>query len=249
VRIEIRNVTVDFAKLGHHALDDVDLTIDEGERVALLGPSGAGKTTLLRFLLGAVTPTTGNASVGGLNPLGPGSEVTRLRRRTACIRQRDDLVPGLTARTNALMATSPCWTIRGWFSLLRGRVPHPYGEALTSLASRYGIESRLASRVENLSGGQRQRVALVRALLTCPDLLLADEPTSGLDPRNADLVVDGMLDAPSRTVVLATHDLGLARRLPRVVALREGRVVYDGPAPEEAVLNRIYGPAKESVRA
>jgi ABC-type multidrug transport system ATPase subunit len=240
VRIEVRNVTVDFKNPRLQALRGVDLRIEEGERVALLGPSGSGKTTLLRLLLGAVRPTCGTARVGGLDPFGAADEIARLRRRTGCVRQRDDLVGGVTARTNALTATAAEWRLGDWLAVLRGRAPRRYADRLDALARRYGIETCMSTRVDRLSGGQRQRVALVRALLTDPRLLLADEPTTGLDPRNVELVVDAVRDSGSRTVLITTHDLDVAGRFSRVVALRGGRVVYDGPPPAGEALKRIY---------
>lgn len=241
--ISLQNVTIDFDNPKARVLDGVTLTIQEGERVALLGPSGSGKTTLLRLMLGAVRPCAGEARVGGRDPFGSPEDLRWLRRRTGCVRQRDDLVTGLTGRTNALMATTPDWTFGDWLSVMRGRVPRRYSQALSALSHRYGIESCLSSHVENLSGGQRQRVALVRALLNQPQLLLADEPTSGLDPRNTAVVIDGMLEG-ARTVVAATHDLAVAERFLRVVALRDGCVTYDGPPPDKDVLEGIYAAAE-----
>lgn len=244
MRISMEDVTVDFGNPEVRVLEGVSLTVGEGEHVALLGPSGSGKTTLLRLMLGAVRPSAGSCRVGGFDPFGPAEEVSRLRRRTGCIRQRDDLVTGLTARTNALMATTPDWKLGDWLSLLRGKVPRSYQAPLMALARHHGVERHLDARVEKLSGGQRQRIALVRALLHGPSLLLADEPTSGLDPRNGALVIDGVLES-SRTLVLATHDLSVAARFPRVVALRDGRVVHDGAAPGKGTLDKIYAPEEE----
>lgn len=242
--ISLRNITIDFDHPKARVLDGVTLAIEEGERVALLGPSGSGKTTLLRLMLGAVHPSAGEVRLGGRNPFGSAGDLAELRRRTGCVRQRDDLVTGLTGRTNALMATTSDWKLSDWFSVIRGRTPRRYSQPLAVLAERYGIEPWLASPVKNLSGGQRQRVALVRALLNQPSLLLADEPTSGLDPRNTSVVIDGMLEG-TRTVVMATHDLGVAERFHRVIALRDGCVTYDGPPPAQDILDRIYAAAEE----
>lgn len=242
--ISLRNITIDFDQPKVRVLDGVTLAIEEGERVALLGPSGSGKTTLLRLMLGAVHPSAGDVRMGGRNPFGTADDLAQLRRRTGCVRQRDDLVAGLTGRTNALMATTSHWKLGDWFSVMRGRAPRRYSQTLAALAERYGIETCLTSPVRNLSGGQRQRVALVRALLNQPSLLLADEPTSGLDPRNTSVVIDGMLEG-TRTVVTATHDLAVADRFDRVIALREGCVTYDGPPPDQDILDRIYAAAEE----
>ncbi|HWB71552.1 MAG TPA: ATP-binding cassette domain-containing protein [Egibacteraceae bacterium] len=238
--VRIRALTVDFPSRGVRALDGVDLAVAEGERVALLGPSGAGKTTLLRAILAAVRPATGSIRVGGADPFSS-AQVRHIRRSTGMLRQGTDLVNGVSARTNALMGTVPGWGARGWLAVLRGRTPAAYAGRLQTLAERHGLSDCLAARVEQLSGGQRQRVALVRALLPAPRLLLADEPTSGLDVRTAATAVASLLAADAATVLVATHDLDVARDFPRVVALRAGRVVYDGPGLDEATVERIYG--------
>jgi ABC-type phosphate/phosphonate transport system ATPase subunit len=243
MRLQLANVTVDFGTLGIRALAEVDLKIDEGEQVALLGPSGSGKTTLLRTLVGAVRPCGGQIRVGGLNPFGSSGELCRLRRATGIVRQRDDLVLGLSGRMNAVMGTVPTWGLADWFAVLRGEVPARYADRLHRLCRRHGIEACLPARVEQLSGGQRQRVALVRALLPRPKLLLADEPTNGLDPPAAATAVEALRTGDAATLVLATHDLRIAERFPRVVALRHGRVVFDGPGLGSGDAERIFGAA------
>ncbi|RVX39768.1 phosphonate transport system ATP-binding protein [Nonomuraea polychroma] len=240
MRIELADVTVRFGD--QTVLEDIHLTVAAGERVALLGPSGAGKTTLLRVIVGAVPPVTGWIRVDGLDPFGSRSEVTALRRSIGCVRQRDDLVPGMTARTNILAAAAYQWRLIDWLTVLRGAVPRRYVRRLTELARRHEIEQLLPASVERLSGGQRQRVALVRALLTEPLLLLADEATSGLDPVRAAEVIEHLLQTEA-TVVATTHDLAVASCFERVVALRHGRVVFDGAVPEADDLSRIYGRA------
>jgi ABC-type phosphate/phosphonate transport system ATPase subunit len=219
---------VDFPARGIRAVDGVDLEVRAGEQVVLLGRSGAGKTTLLRALLGGVPAATGSVRIGGRNPWGSPAEVRALRRSTGVIRQGNDLVLGVSARLNALMGTASQWRLRDWVTALRGRVPAAYAE-------------RLDARVHELSGGQRQRVALCRALLPGPTLLLADEPTSGLDPAAAQTVVAALRATEGVTLVVATHDLGVARAFPRTVALREGAVVYDGPDFDARIAERVYG--------
>lgn len=222
------------------ALDGLELRVAEGEHVALLGPSGSGKTTLLRVLLGAVPPAGGRVRVGGRDPFGSREELVALRRATGLVRQGGDLVEGLSARTNALAAVSSRFTAADWWALLRGEVPPAQRERLLTLAHAQGIAELLDAPVRTLSGGQRQRVALVRALLGGPRLLLADEPTSGLDPAAADAAVTALRQV-SVTLLLATHDLGVAARFPRVVALRAGRVVHDGSGLDAAAAALVYG--------
>ncbi|MDN3028599.1 ATP-binding cassette domain-containing protein [Streptomyces sp. S.PB5] len=239
MHIELKGVSASFADRDVPALDDISLTIDQGEHVVLLGPSGSGKTTLLRCILGAVHPQTGMLRVGGLNPAVP-SELRAVRRKTGVVRQGNDLVLGLRAQTNALLGTAPSWGMREWAAVLRGSIPTRYEGRVHALADTQGIRPFLRSRVEHLSGGQRQRVALVRAVLPEPQLLLADEPTSGLDPVTSQAAVDTLREADGVTVVVSTHDLSIARQFPRIVALRDGRVCYDGGELTERDAEEIY---------
>ncbi|MFI6510315.1 phosphonate ABC transporter ATP-binding protein [Streptosporangium sp. NPDC050855] len=236
--VEVSHLRVAFT--GRPVLDDVSLTVADGEQIALLGPSGAGKTTLLRAVVGAVRPLRGSVRVGGLDPFGHRSALTRLRRTIGCVRQRDDLVAGLTARTNILAAAAHQWRLIDWATVLVGSVPRRFAGRLEELARLHDIESLLANRVEHLSGGERQRVALARALLIRPRLLLADECTSGLDPVRAAVALDH-LQASGATLLATTHDLNVAGRFERVVALKDGKIVFDGKPPDVDEVERIYG--------
>ncbi|MFJ6674637.1 phosphonate ABC transporter ATP-binding protein [Actinosynnema sp. NPDC091369] len=240
MNIEVDGVSVLFAGRDAPALDDVSLTIGQAEHVVLLGPSGSGKTTLLRCLLGAVTPRAGTIRVGGLDP-SSAAELKTLRRSSGIVRQGNDLVLGLKAQTNALLGTAPSWGLREWTAVLRGTIPGRFAQRVHALADEQRIRPYLGDRVENLSGGQRQRVALVRAVLPEPRLLLADEPTSGLDPVTSQAAIATLRAATGVTVVVSTHDLGVARRFPRIVALRDGKVCFDGHELTDRDAERIYG--------
>jgi ABC-type phosphate/phosphonate transport system ATPase subunit len=239
VDVRVRGLTVDFAARGVRALDGVDLVVGDGEQVALLGRSGSGKTTLLRSLLGAVEPASGTIRLGGTDPHAGAAELRAVRRATGVVRQGDDLVLGVSARTNAVLGTAATWRPADWLRVARGRAPRRVEARLAALADAHDITACLPARAAELSGGQRQRVALVRALLPGPRLLLADEPTAGLDPTTAGAAVSALL-ATDVTLVVATHDLGVARRFPRMVALRDGTVVHDGPALDEEAAEQIY---------
>jgi ABC-type phosphate/phosphonate transport system ATPase subunit len=221
----------------------VSLAVGTGERVALLGPSGAGKSTLLRALLGAV-PATGTVRVGGRNPYHRAAgQVREVRRATGFLRQGDDLILAVSARLNALLGTVPGWRPADWVRALTGGVPRGWADRLAELADRHGVTECLPAPAGQLSGGQRQRVALIRALLPGPRLLLADEPTSGLDPVTAAEAVRALHTAGT-TVVAATHDAAVASTFERVVALRDGRLVYDGQPLDEAGAAEIYRPGE-----
>jgi ABC-type multidrug transport system ATPase subunit len=245
MRIDLDHVDVQLS--GRPVLRDVTLTFGEGEQVAVLGPSGAGKTTLLRLIVGAVAPSSGDIRVDGVHPQQSRDKLMRLRRSIGCVRQRDDLVRGLTARVNILSSVAHQWRLRDWTTVLLGKVPPRYEQRLTELARRHDIESVLAVPVERLSGGQRQRVALSRALFGRPRLLLADEFTTGLDPVRMRWAIDD-LRSSGATLVATTHDLAIAEQFPRVIALRDGVVVLDG-APGRIDLERIYGSDRETEAA
>ena len=232
--LAVRGLTVSHPGASAPALHDVSLTVAAGEQVVVLGRSGAGKTTLLHALLGAGRLRAGSVEVDGDDPFDPRSR-TAVRRRTGLVLQGGDLVPRLRVRTAALSGASHQLGAAGWWALARGRAPAALADRLTALADEQGVAHLLDRQVRELSGGERQRIALVRALLGAPALLLADEPTAGLDPTSSAAAVHALLDQRA-TVVVTTHDARVAARFPRVVALRDGRVVHDGEAlsPDQA---------------
>lgn len=201
-----------------HALHGVDETIEDGEYVAIMGPSGSGKSTLLNVLGCLDSPTRGRYFLAGEDVAGLGEDAlaeTRLRR-IGFIFQSFHLVPRLTARENVEMPM-----IFAGIPLAERRL-----RAAASLAA-VGLSDREAHRPNELSGGQKQRVAIARATVMDPGLLLADEPTGNLDTRSGAQVLDllGDLHAEGRTLVVVTHDPGVARRADRVVVMRDGEIV------------------------
>jgi heme ABC exporter ATP-binding subunit CcmA len=187
------------------ALESVDLTIDTGEHMAVLGENGAGKTTLLRILATAARPTSGGLEIMGLNAL---RERRRLRRRIGFVAHAPGLYPALSAAENL-----------DFFCTLQGVDRSRVAETLAVV----GL-SEVASRpAGQLSRGMQQRVAIARAILHDPKLLVLDEPDASLGSDGADMLAAVMRD---RTVVLATHDHALANRLcQRTLVLRHGRQV------------------------
>ncbi len=239
--VDVRGLTVHHPRATGPALEAADLSVAAGESVVLLGRSGAGKTTLLHALLGAGPRAAGSVRVGGLDPFEASSR-TAVRRRTGIVLQGGDLVPALRARTAAVTGSSHLLGRAGWWSLAAGRTPRAVAGRLHALAAEQGVEHLLERKVGELSGGERQRIALIRALLGEPALLLADEPTAGLDPRAADAAVDSLL-AQRTALVVTTHDPVVAARFPRVVALRDGRVVHDGEPLPPAGMRALYAGA------
>jgi len=233
-------VTVRFGAVT--ALEDIDLDVATGERVALVGPSGAGKSTLLGLLNGTVRPSAGRVEVLGrdLASLGP-RELRAVQRRIGAVRQQFDLVGPLRVVHNVNAGRLGRWSLaRAAWSLVS---PRGVAEAEAALG-RVGIPEKLHERTDRLSGGQQQRVALARVLVQDPDAILADEPISSLDPARGREVMDLLRDVAAergRTLVVSVHAFAYAlSHCHRVVGLRHGRVLFDAPA--EGVDAAMAGP-------
>ncbi len=239
----LEDVAVSFR--GNAALDGVTLSVEPGERLAVVGASGAGKTTLFRTLTRGVALSGGNVTVGGqdLYTLSKG-ELKAVRRRIGSIYQAYNLVPQLSAGVNAALGEVGAMNA---LSTLRTFLAGPdaaLASRVTNALGRVGLGDKVRSRTSNLSGGQQQRVAVARLLVQRPDLVLADEPFAAVDPVTTERVFEALLELnrEGATLLVNLHDVGMARRFPRVVALREGRVAFDD-TPErlsDGTLNEIY---------
>jgi phosphonate transport system ATP-binding protein len=230
---------------GTTALSGVDLTVDAGERIAVVGPSGAGKSTLLGVVNGAVDATAGSVELLGCDPVTlRGRELRRLRARIGTVHQHLEMVGQLRVVHNVNAGRLGSWPAgRAAWSLLR---PQGVPEVLDAL-TRVDLADRVFERTDRLSGGQRQRVAVARLLVQQPELVLADEPASALDPALADRVLGlltGLAADRDGALVASLHDPALAlRHCTRVVGLVAGRVVLDAPAASLTVgdLATFYG--------
>jgi len=228
--VSLSQVSVTFGRT--RALAGVDLRVDAGERVALVGPSGAGKTTLLRMCVGAVAPSAGEVWVLGRRLAGcTAGQVRDVRRRIGTIHQQLHLVGPLRVVHNVNAGRLGSWRLnRALWSLVR---PLEVDDVRLALR-RVGIEDKIFERTDRLSGGEQQRVALARVLVQRPELVLADEPVSSLDPaRSADVMrlLTGVVADGQRSLLVSLHDFDIARRMcDRIVGLRHGSVVFDVPA-------------------
>ncbi|HEU5175684.1 MAG TPA: ABC transporter ATP-binding protein [Gemmatimonadaceae bacterium] len=217
-----RNLTKEYQSGDHTiaVLRDVSFEIPQGEFVAIVGPSGSGKTTLLGLLAGLDAPTRGTVELDG-RPFSTLDEDARARVRgekVGFVFQSFQLVPTLTALENVQVPLE-----------LRGEPGAP--ARARELLQRVGLGDRMHHVPAQLSGGEQQRVALARAFVNRPRILFADEPTGNLDSDNGARIVE-LIESLNResgsTVVLVTHDLGLAARTQRVIRLSDGVVVSDG---------------------
>ena len=242
-RLSLEGVTVSFA--GVRALEDVTLRVEPGESLAFVGASGAGKSTLFRTLTRSVALGGGTVFVGGRDLYALSrSELRDVRRRIGSIHQAYNLIPQLSAGVNAALGEVGGM---GNFGTLRALLAGPdasLAKRVRNALERVGLGEKADARTAELSGGQQQRVAVARLLVQSPDLVLADEPFAAVDPVTTERVLESLLELNREGVTLLVnlHDVEIARRFPRIVALREGRIAFDGPPKRltDEILARVY---------
>jgi phosphonate transport system ATP-binding protein len=230
---------------GDLALKGVDLEVPKGQVMALIGPSGAGKSTLIRCINRLVEPTGGQIFIGDqeITRLGR-SALRRARRQMGMIFQEYALVERLTVMENVL--SGRLGYVGFWRSYFR-KFPTADVEEAFRLLERVGLDHMVDKRADELSGGQRQRVGICRALIQNPQLLLVDEPTASLDPKTSRQImrlICELCEERGLAAIINIHDVMLAQMFAqRIVGLKAGEVVYDGPPDglKPNVLTDIYG--------
>ncbi|WP_144110358.1 phosphonate ABC transporter ATP-binding protein [Paraburkholderia sp. BCC1886] len=246
--IRIERLSKTFGN-GRRVLEDIDLRVEPGEMVALIGASGSGKSTLLRHIAGF---TAADAQPSRIEILGRPiqqngrivREVRSIRRDIGFVFQQFNLVNRLSVETNVLIGAL---SRLSWWRRLTGRFPGEERALSMAALTEVGIGEHAHERAANLSGGQQQRAALARALVQRARIVLADEPIASLDPESSRRVMD-MLRKLNRehelTVLVSLHQVEIAMEYcPRTIALRRGKVVFDGPstALTPALLKQLYG--------
>ncbi|MGD9806405.1 MAG: phosphonate ABC transporter ATP-binding protein [Hyphomicrobiaceae bacterium] len=258
--IEVKNVSKSF-QAGRQVLSSVSLTLQAGEMVALIGASGSGKSTLIRAIAGLVAidgrvrdgGSPGEILIGG-RPMQQRGHVTgganALRSRVGVVFQQFNLVPRLSVLTNVCLGF--LGQIPRWRGTL-GRFAHDEKQRAMQALERVGIAEQALKRGSQLSGGQQQRAAIARSLVQGSEILIADEPIASLDPSAARRVMDILAElnrCDGITVLVSLHQVEYALNYcPRTIALREGKVVYDGPSSSltPTFLGELYGAESEEL--
>lgn len=225
--IAVEHLTKRFGK--NLVLDDISETIEQGEKVVIIGPSGSGKSTFLRCMNLLETPTSGTISFEGTVINDRKTDINAIRRQMGMVFQHFNLFPNMTIRKNITLA--PVKT-----KLMSQEEADAEAE---KLLDRVGLKDRADSYPIQLSGGQKQRIAIVRALAMKPKVMLFDEPTSALDPEMVGEVLEVMKELADEgmTMVVVTHEMGFAREVSnRVIFIDEGRIQEDEP-PQELFSN------------
>tara|TARA_Y100001970_G_C14119291_1_gene795383 strand:+ start:337 stop:1065 length:729 start_codon:yes stop_codon:yes gene_type:complete len=219
--ISIKNLSKTFNK-NIHAVRNVDLEIDEGEVVVIVGPSGSGKSTVLRCINRLEVPTEGSIAIDGVELTDPKCNIDEIRAEVGMVFQQFNLFPHLTVMDNICLAQRK----------VRGKSKSEASEMAMKQLLRVGIPDKADSYPRQLSGGQQQRVAIARSLSMEPKIMLFDEPTSALDPEMVKEVLDVMLELASEgmTMAVVTHEMGFAKAAgDRLVFMDEGMIVEIGP--------------------
>ncbi|MDD2928517.1 MAG: ATP-binding cassette domain-containing protein [Sideroxydans sp.] len=250
--VSVRHAAAARADHGH-ALQGIDLSIAQGEQIALIGPSGAGKTTLLHTLACAQPPACGEFSVFGVQPWSLRHAARHaLRARLFLAPQTPPLPPRQRVVTAVLAGRLPQW---GFWQAIASLIKPADPDVAYDALARFDLQDKLYARVDRLSGGERQRCGMARLLVSSADAMLVDEPLSALDPtlsRQTLHTLQAETTARDATLVCSLHQVELALEyFPRIVGLRDGRVVFDAPRAEvtEVMIAALYRNAKQDAPA
>ncbi|MDE6141512.1 MAG: ABC transporter ATP-binding protein [Bacilli bacterium] len=225
--LEVKNVTKHYGKKDNlvKALDGVDLTVEEGEFIAITGASGSGKSTLLHCIGSVDIPTSGEILISGedIHKLNDEKQSKMRRSKIGLIYQFYNLIPTLNVEENIVLPSD----------LDKKVIDKEYYKELIDLL---GLNDRLKHLPSELSGGQQQRVAIARALINRPALLLADEPTGNLDSKNSIEIMELLVSANKKynqTIIMFTHDMNLAKYANRIISIEDGKIINDKKVSHE----------------
>lgn len=222
-KIKVRNLKKSYGDL--EVLKSIDLQVQEGEVICLIGPSGSGKSTLLRCLNLLEEVTGGEVSVQGIDLTNKGTDINKVRENIGMVFQHFNLFPHLTILDNITLAPVE----------LKKATKEQAKEKAMELLNRVGLQDKASAKPDQLSGGQKQRVAIARALAMNPNIMLFDEPTSALDPEMVGevLAVIKQLVQEGMTMVIVTHEMGFAREVADRVLFMDGGYIVEQGTPRE----------------
>jgi polar amino acid transport system ATP-binding protein len=223
--IEIRDLHKSFGT--NEVLKGLNLTIEAGEVVCVVGPSGSGKSTLLRSVNLLEEPTSGQIRIEGVDILDPEVDVDRIRTRIGMVFQQFNLFPHMDVLRNLTIAQER----------VLGRRREEARRVALAMLERVGLSDKATAHPAHLSGGQQQRVAIARSLSMNPDMMLFDEPTSALDPELVGEVLEVMRDlaADGMTMMVVTHEMGFAREVGSRLIFMDGGVIVEEGDPREVL--------------
>jgi ABC-type polar amino acid transport system ATPase subunit len=233
--IQVFDLYKDFGKL--RVLNGIELKIEPGEVVVIIGPSGSGKSTFLRCLNFLEEPTAGEVIFEGVSFKNSKNDVNRLREKMGMVFQQFNLFPHMTVLENITLAPRK----------VKNLSKKETEDIAFTLLKRVGLEDKAYTYPNQLSGGQKQRIAIARALAMSPDVMLFDEPTSALDPEMVGEVLDVMkkLVSDGMTMVVVTHEMGFAKEVgDRILFMDEGKIVEEG-SPKEVFSNPKHPRTKD----
>ncbi|WP_144743698.1 MULTISPECIES: amino acid ABC transporter ATP-binding protein [Enorma] len=224
--IEIRNLNKYFGDL--HVLKDINLTVEAGEKLVIIGPSGSGKSTLIRCVDWLEEPTTGEVLIDG-QLVTKKNHLEMARKYSSMVFQQFNLYPNMTVLGNLTLAPIK----------LQKKSKEEATKAAMAALKRVGLEQKAGEYPQNLSGGQQQRVAIARAMCTKQPIILFDEPTSALDPEMIQEVLDVMIELAHEniTMICVTHEMNFAKQVAdRVIFMDDGQILEEG-TPEHFFTN------------
>ncbi len=221
--IEVKGLKKDFD--GLQVLNGIDYTINQGEKIVVVGPSGSGKSTFLRCLNLLEEPTGGEVWFDGINITDPKNDINKMRQKMGMVFQHFNLFPHMTVLDNITFAPVK----------LKLQTKTEAEENAMRLLKRIGLEEKASEYPNRLSGGQKQRIAIVRSLAMNPEVMLFDEPTSALDPEMVGEVLDLIreLAKEGMTMVIVTHEMGFAREVGTKVLFIDDGVIKEENTPKE----------------
>lgn len=218
--LEVKNLCASYGT--YKVLENINLSIEKGEVISLIGSSGSGKSTLLRVLMGLLKPTEGHVAIDGLSVnYGSRSSLKAIRDRMAIVFQQYNLFQNMNVLRNVTIAPTE----------IKKRPKEDVNREALAILDRVGLSAKLKSYPDQLSGGQQQRVAIARALALKPEILLLDEVTAALDPELVNEVLDtvGQLANEGITMLIVSHEMGFVRKVSsRVVMMDKGQIVETG---------------------